>query len=104
MSNHPPHCKVGLIYGQALRVIERCSDQADAELHLENLKCKLLDRNYPEKEIQKQFTRARKSERTQLINQNRIRLTPKALVKAIAFYFYNHCLTIAKCHPVPGTN
>ena len=71
MSNHPQHCKVGLIYGQALRVIERCSDPSDADLHLENLKCKLLDRNYPENEIQKQFTRAKKSDRSQLINQNR---------------------------------
>ena len=71
MSNHPTHCKVGLIYGQALRVIERCSDPSDADLHLENLKSKLLDRNYPENEIKKQFTRAKKSDRSQLIHQNR---------------------------------
>ncbi|QNI89845.1 hypothetical protein SynROS8604_03234 [Synechococcus sp. ROS8604] len=31
-------------------------------------------------------------------------LTSKTLVKARAFYFYNYCLAIAKCHPVPGTN
>ena len=47
-SNHPTHCKVGLIYGQALRIIERCSDPLDADLHLENLRGKLLDRDYPE--------------------------------------------------------
>ena len=36
MSNHPTHCKVGLVYGQALRIIERCSDPSDADLYLEN--------------------------------------------------------------------
>ena len=24
-SNHPSHCKSGLVYGQALRIVERCS-------------------------------------------------------------------------------
>ena len=71
MSNHPTHCKVGLVYGQALRIIERCSDPSDADLHLENLKGKLLARSYPERVVQKQFSRARKFERKQLIHQNR---------------------------------
>ena len=70
-SNHPNHCKVGLIYGQALRIIERCSDPVEADLHLENLKGKLLDRNYPEMLVKSQFQRAKKLDRKQLIYQNR---------------------------------
>ena len=66
MSNHPTHCKVGLIYRQALITIERCSNPSDANLHQENVKGKLLARNYPVKVIQKQFTRAK-----QMIQQNR---------------------------------
>ena len=58
-SNHPTHCKVGLIYGQALRIIERCSDPLDADLHLEKLKGKLLARDYPESMIQTQFQKAK---------------------------------------------
>ena len=71
MSNHPEHCKVGLVYGQALRIIERCSEPLDADLHLENLKGKLLDRSYPEGVINKEFSRAKKSGRKNLIYQNR---------------------------------
>ena len=35
-SNHPEHCKVGLVYSQALRIIERCSKEDDRDLHLTN--------------------------------------------------------------------
>ena len=63
---------MGLVYGQALRIIERCSDPSDADLHLENLCGKLLSRNYPENLIQKkQFTKAKKSDRKKLITQSR---------------------------------
>ena len=48
-SNQPKHCKSGIVYGQALRIIERCTEKTDSDLHLENLKGKLLQRNYPEK-------------------------------------------------------
>ena len=60
-----------MVNGQALRIIERCSEPADADLHLENLRGKLLSRNYPEDLIKKQFTKAKKSDRKQLITQNR---------------------------------
>ena len=70
-SNHPDHCKEGVIYGQALRVIERCSNTLDAENHLENLKDKLEKRNYPAKLIKSKFMKAKKHTRTNLIHQNR---------------------------------
>ena len=70
-SNHPKHCKIGIIYGQALRIIERCSDPVDANLHLEKLKEKLLTRHYPENAIDQQFSRAKKNDRKELIYQNR---------------------------------
>ena len=70
-SNHPNHCKEGVIYGQVLRVIERCSNTLDAEKHLENLKNKLEKRNYPEKLIKTKFMKARKHTRRGLIHQSR---------------------------------
>ena len=48
-SNHPEPCKQGVVYGQALRIVERCSKLEDRDHHLENLKQKLQTRNYPEK-------------------------------------------------------
>ena len=64
-SNHPKHCKIGIVYGQALRIIERCSDLSDANLHLEKLKGKLLERNYPVEVVDTQFDRAKKQTRRQ---------------------------------------
>ena len=61
------HCKTGIIYGQALRILDRCSD---ANLHLENLRGKLLNRNYPQKSIDEQFERALGKDRKTLIFQN----------------------------------
>ena len=70
-SNHPEPCKEGVVYGQALRVKERCSKESDMEEHLENLKEKLLKRNYPEKLINAKFIQAKKNSREKLIHQNR---------------------------------
>ena len=70
-SNHPLHTKRSIIYGQALRIIERCSKNDDMESHLEKLKFKLLDRNYPQNMIDEQFTRAKRSSRNDLIFQPR---------------------------------
>ena len=70
-SNHPLHTKRSIIYGQALRIIERCSKISDVEFHLTKLKSKLLARNYPEKMIEDQFSRAKKCSRNQLIFQPR---------------------------------
>ena len=53
-SNHPKHRKIGIVYGQTIRIIERCSDLSDANLHLEKLKGKLLERNYPVEVVDKQ--------------------------------------------------
>ena len=39
-SNHPEHCKVGLVYSQALRIVERCSKEENRDIHLANLKSK----------------------------------------------------------------
>ena len=56
---------------QALRITERCSDQSDASLHLEKLKRKLIERNYPVGVVDKQFDRAKNQHRKQLIYKNR---------------------------------
>ena len=70
-SNHPQHCKQSLPYSQALRIVERCSVQTDRDEHLENLKTKFQERNYPEKVIDEQFKKAKTKERRNLINQER---------------------------------
>ena len=70
-SNHPQHCKVGMVYSLALRIVERCSKKNDVDLHLENLKVKLSEKNYPENVINKQFERAKLKDRKELINKPR---------------------------------
>jgi hypothetical protein len=62
-SNHPEPCKTGLVYGQALRVIERCTDAEDASNHLENLKEKLTERKYPTDLIKNEISRAKTKDR-----------------------------------------
>ena len=37
-SNHPEPCKTGLVYGEAIRGMERCTDTQDALGHMDNLK------------------------------------------------------------------
>ena len=66
-SNHPEPCKTGLVYGQALRIVERCTNGEDTEKHLLNLKKKLIDRDYPEEIVKKQISRAQQKDRKSLI-------------------------------------
>ena len=54
-SNHPNHCKDSIPYSQALRIIERCTENENKEENLENLKEKLLERNYPTELIERKF-------------------------------------------------
>ena len=70
-SNHPLQCKQSIPYSQALRVVERCATPTDRQLHLDNLKCKLEERNYPENLIDKQFERAESKNRKELIFKQR---------------------------------
>ena len=69
-SNHPNHCKEGLIYSQALRILERCSDNIDAQGHLNILKEKLLSRNYPNNLIDKKIGKAQKRSRENILRRN----------------------------------
>ena len=62
-SNHPEPCKTGLVYGQALRVVERCTDVQDACSHLQNLKERLVERQYPEVLVDEGISRAQKIDR-----------------------------------------
>ena len=70
-SNHPEHTKSSIQYSQALRVIERCSRQEQVDIHLENLKGKLIEKNYPEKVIDDKFKMAKKKDRKEIIFQQR---------------------------------
>ena len=70
-SNHPQPCKEGIVYGQALRILERCSEGEWAETHLENLREKLIERNYPDSLIQEKFVKAKQRSRHELIHQHR---------------------------------
>ena len=66
-SNHPKPCKTGLVNGQALRIVERCTDKQDANNHLKNLENKLLERNYPERLVKANIVRAQGKDRRTLI-------------------------------------
>ena len=70
-SNHPQHCRQGLPYSQALRVVERCSLECDREEQLKNLYAKFEERNYPTEVITAKFDKAEKKERRKLIYQQR---------------------------------
>ena len=70
-SNHPNPCKEGVVFGQALQILERCSKPEDTEKHLENLKTKLKNRNYPENLIDGKIEKAKKKPRHDLIQQKR---------------------------------
>ena len=70
-SNHPMHCKQSIPYSQALRVVERCDNIKDRDKHLETLKTKLEERNYPPDLIKKQLERAKGKERKEIIFQKR---------------------------------
>ena len=70
-SNHPTHCKNAIVYCQALRVIERCSEQGTAEPHLANLKEKFIARKYPIDLVEEQFRKAKEKDRKSLIFKSR---------------------------------
>ena len=70
-SNHPEPCKQGVVYGQALRIVERCSKTEDRDKHLENFKNKLKNRNYPEKLIDEKISQAKCKSRKDLIYQKK---------------------------------
>ena len=82
-SNHPQPCKEGIVHGEALRVIERCSKQEDEQTHLTNLKQKFLDRNYPEKLVDEKFEVAKQNNRKSLIHQNRRKRNDENKVRLI---------------------
>lgn len=66
-SNHPFHCKVAIIYSQALRVHLICSDPLDRQTFLDSLRDKFIKSNYPDNHIKEQFERATKVNRADLI-------------------------------------
>ena len=63
------HCKEGIIFSQALRVIERCSKPEDVEINLSKLEQKLSERNFPHTLISKNFEEAKKIERKTILKR-----------------------------------
>ena len=70
-SNHPAHCKDAIVYCQALRVVERCSELGSAQPNLDNLRSKFTDRGYPVDLVERQFEKAKSKDRKSLIFQKR---------------------------------
>ena len=66
-SNHPFHCKVAIVYSQALRIHTICSDPVDRQFFLDKLRSKFLKCNYPSEVIQQQFQRATSVNRSDLV-------------------------------------
>ena len=71
------------MYGQALRILERCSKPKWGEEHLENLRKKLKNRNYPDKLISDSFSKAKLKSRTELIHQKRRKIQSDDKVRLI---------------------
>ena len=82
-SNHPEPCKTGLVYSQALRVVERCTDVQDANCHLSNLREKFIERKYPEKLVEEQIDRAKKKDRKCQIYKKKTKNQPDNKVRLI---------------------
>ena len=59
------------MYSQALRVVERCSQPDSAVPHLETLKEKFIERNYPAEIVESQITKAKAKDRKSIIFQQR---------------------------------
>ena len=76
-SNHPTHCKNAIVYCQALRVVERCSEPGSAEPHLDRLREKFIQRGYPPELVNSQFEKAKSKDRRSLIFQNRKKANQK---------------------------
>ena len=68
-SNHPQHCKDGIVYSQAIRIIERCTKPEDMEANLSILKEKLLDRNFPINLIERKFQKAKAQDRRSILKR-----------------------------------
>ena len=66
---NPQHCKEGIVFSQALRVIERCSKPEDVEINLSKLEQKLSERNFPHTLIRKKFEEAKKIERKTILKR-----------------------------------
>ena len=70
-SNHPMHCKTGIPYSQALRIMERCATTIDRDSHFLNLESKLIERNYPPQLVSQQIERTKTKERKERIFKQR---------------------------------
>ena len=70
--------------------MERCSDAQDANKHLENLKTKLQERNYPEKLVKTELARAKGKDRKSQIYQKKPTNQPDKKVRLIFTYNQNN--------------
>ena len=68
-SNHPQHCKEGIIFSQALRIIERCSKPEDVEINLTKLEKKLSERNFPNTLIREKIDKAKNIDRKTILKR-----------------------------------
>ena len=85
-SNHPFHCKVAIVYSQALRIHMICSDASDRQYFLNKLRTRFIESNYPAEIIQQQFMRAMSVNRADLI----WKVKPSKQSKFTAPFVYTH--------------
>ena len=82
-SNHPEHCKKGIAFSQALRVIERCSTPEDTKDNLDKLETKLTERNYPPNLVKSKIQLAEKKNRKEILKKRKPKGTPDNRVRLI---------------------
>ena len=86
-SNHPTHCKDAIVYSQALRVVQLCSQPNSTQQHLQRLSEKFENRGYPKNVLEKAFKKATAVPRKELIHgQRKVKSCKDIKVRLILTY------------------
>ena len=89
-SCHSYHCEKGIPYSQMIRLNRVCSDSRSFDKRCNDLERWLLERDYKEKEVQKQVLRGRAICRDDLLNRERT-LQEKTQVRFNLTYYPVRC-------------
>ena len=85
-SCHPYHCKKGIPYSQALRLIRICSDPISFDRRCNDLEKWLIERGYSEREVRKLISRARGFSRDSLLDRENTREEQNNITFNLTYY------------------
>ena len=70
-SDHPQHTKRAIPHGLGVRIKRICSKEGDYERHREDLKFRLVEREYPEHLVEAELNRVDRKNRKNYLRSNR---------------------------------